>query len=441
MGGTSLFGDDLGTPEGKGKAKKVAGAPRVKRPDRRQSILRPQVIDQLIPPDHRARAIVKFIEEMDLSAFYAPIKSRGDEPGRPATDPEMLIALWLFATSEGVGSGRQLERLCERDDAYRWICGGVQVNYHTLTDFRVDHGAALDDLLTQVLGVLMHEGLVRLKRVAQDGVRVRANAGADSFRSSMGLRKCLKAAKEQVRQAKKMLDKDDPTRSDKMRKAAERAARERVVRVEKAIAELKKLQASKETKAEAERARASTTDPEARVMRMADNGFRPAFNMQLAVDADTRAIVGVGMTNSGSDMGQITPMVEDVERRTGKKPKEWLVDGGYTSLKDIQAAGDEGVRVLAPLPQPKSDDIDPHLPKKNDEPHVASWRRRMATEDAKETYKLRASTSECTNADLRAHRGLQQLPVRGIDKALMVGLWMAITYNALLWVGAGAAGL
>jgi len=441
MGGTSLFGDDLGTPAGKDKAKQATGAPRVKRPDRRQSILRPEVIDNLIPCDHRARAIVKFVEEMDLTAFYAPIKSRGDEPGRPATDPAMLIALWMFATSEGVGSGRQLERLCERDDAYRWICGGVQVNYHTLTDFRVDHGAAVDGLLTQALGVLMHHGLVRLQRVAQDGVRVRANAGADSFRSAKGLRDCLRAAKEQVREARAMLDKDDPTRSDKQKEAAERAARDRVTRVAKAMEELKKLQAIKEAKAEAERARTSTTDPESRVMRMADNGFRPAFNLQLAVDTDTRAIVGVGVTNSGSDMGQITPMVEEVERRTGKTPKEWLVDGGYTSLTDIQAAGEAGVKVLAPLPQPKSDDVDPHPPMRGDEQHVAAWRKRMGTEGAKETYKLRASTSECTNADLRAHRGLQQLPVRGIEKTLMVGLWMAITYNAILWVGAGAAGL
>jgi hypothetical protein len=353
----------------------------------------------------------------------------------------MLIGLWMFATSEGVGSGRQLERLCERDDAYRWICGGVQVNYHTLTDFRVEHGVALDDLLTQALGVLMNHGLVRLKRIAQDGVRVRASAGAASFRSAKGLRECLRAAKEQVREAKAMLDKNDPTRSDKQKEAAARAARDRLTRVEKAMEELKKLQASKGTDAEAERARASTTDPESRVMRMADNGFRPAFNMQLAVDADTRAIVGVAVTNSGSDMGQITPMVEEVERRTGETPKEWLVDGGYTSLTDIQGAGEAGARVLAPLPQPKSDDIDPHQPKKGDAPHVAAWRKRMGTASAKETYKLRAATSECTNADLRAHRGLRQLPVRGIEKTLMVGFWMAITYNALLWVGAGAASL
>jgi len=440
MGGTSLFGDDLGTPEGKGEAKQATGAPRVKRPDRRQAILRPQVIDQLIPPDHRARAMVKFIEQLDLEAFYAPIKSRGDEPGRPATDPAMLIALWLFATSEGVGSGRQLERLCDRDDAYRWICGGVQVNQHTLTDFRIDHGQALDHLMTQGLGVLMHQGLVQLQRVTQDGVRVRASAGAASFRSAKGLKKCLQVAKEQVRKTKAMLDKDDPTRSDKMREAAARAAREHMVQVEKAVSELKKLQTSKGSEAEAERARASTTDPEARVMRMADGGYRPAFNLQLAVDTDTRAIVGVGVTNCGSDMGQITPMLEDVERRADKRPREWLVDGGYTALTDIQAAGEKGVKVLAPVPQPRAD-VDPHQSKKNDEPHVAAWRKRMGTEGAKETYKLRAATSERTNADLRTHRGLQQLPVRGIEKTLIVGLWMAISYNALLWIGANAASL
>ncbi len=441
MGGNTLFGGDLGGAEGKVKTKQAKGKARVKRPDRQQGILRPQVIDKLIPPDHRARAIVSFVDEMDLSDFYAPIKSRGDEPGRPATDPAMLIALWLFATSEGVGSGRQLERLCDRDDAYRWICGGVQVNYHTLTDFRINHGAALDKLMTQTLGVLMNQRLVRLRRISQDGVRVRANAGAASFRRGNGLKACLKEAAEQVRQAKAMLDQDDATRTDKSREAADRAARDRLDRVKKAMTELKKLQASKETAAAAEKTRVSTTDPEARVMRMADNGYRPAVNLQLAVDTDTRAIVGVGVTNSGSDMGQIAPMVAEVERRTGKKPSEWLVDGGYTSLADIQAAGEAGVKVLTPLPKPKSAELDPHKPKRDDEAHVAAWRKRMGTETAKETYKLRASTSECTNADLRAHRGLQHMPVRGIEKALTVGLWMAITYNALLWIGSSAASL
>lgn len=445
MGGTTMFGDDLGGADDAKSSKKADGEARVKRPDRRQSLFRPQTFDQLIPSDHRARGIVKFIEELDLSAFYATVKSRGSEPGRPATDPAMLIALWLFATSEGVGSARQLERLCERDDAYRWICGGVQVNQHTLSDFRVDHGAALDGLLTEVLGVLMHEGLVKLHRISQDGVRVRANAGAASFRREQSLELCLKAAEQQVQHTKQLLDQDDPTRTDKMKESAARAAREREKRVRKAMHQLKALKARKAEKAaknaNRKEPRASTTDPESRVMRMADGGYRPAFNMQFAVDTDTRAIVGVGVTNSGSDAGQITPMLEEVERRTDKKPKEWLVDGGYASLEDLQSAGDQGVRVYSPVPEPKSSDVDRYQPKAGDTEHVAAWRKRMGTEKAKEIYKERAATSERANADMRQHRGLRHLPIRGIEKTMMIGLWMAITYNALLWIGDKAASL
>lgn len=448
MGGTTMFGDDLGGADDAKSTKKADGEARVKRPDRRQSLFRPQTFDQLIPSDHRARGIVKFIEELDLTAFYASVKSRGSEPGRPATDPAMLIALWLFATSEGVGSARQLERLCERDDAYRWICGGVQVNQHTLSDFRVDHGAALDGLLTEVLGVLMHEGLVKLHRISQDGVRVRANAGAASFRREQTLEVCLEAAEQQVQHTKKLLDQDDPTRTDKMKESAARAAREREKRVRKAMHQLKALKARKAEKAaktakdaKKKEPRASTTDPDSRVMRMADGGYRPAFNMQFAVDTDTRAIVGVGVTNSGSDAGQITPMLEEVERRTDKMPKEWLVDGGYASLEDLQSAGEKGVRVYAPVPEPKSPEVDRHQPKAGDAEHIAAWRKRMGTERAKEIYKERASTSERTNADMRQHRGLRHLPTRGIEKTMMIGLWMAITYNALLWIGDKAASL
>lgn len=444
MGGTTLFGGDLGDA-GEGKsAKRVDGEARVKRPDRRQSIFRPQTFDELIPSDHRARAIVKFVEEMDLTLFYESIQSRGSEPGRPATDPAMLIALWLFATSEGIGSARRIERLCERDDAYRWICGGVQVNQHTLSDFRIGHGAALDDLLTRVLGVLRHQGLVKLYRVSQDGVRVRANAGAASFRRAESLEECLREARDQVQHTKQLIDKDDPTRTDKMKESAARAAREREKRVRKAMHELKALEARQKERArkdEAKPPRASTTDPECRVMRMADNGYRPAFNVQLAVDTDTRAIVGVAVTNSGSDAEQMTPMIDEVERRTGKTPKEWLADGGYTDLSDIQSAGEKGVKIFLPVPEPRSPEIDPHQPKQNDDKHVAEWRKRMGTGQAKEIYRDRASTSERTNADLRQHRGLRQLPVRGIEKTLMVGLWMAITYNALLWIGEKAATL
>lgn len=434
MGGTTLFGDDLGGNEKSKRAKKTGGGEaRVKRPDRRQVIMRPEVIDQLIPVGHRARSIVAAVEQLDLDAFYEQVKSRGNDPGRPATDPAMLIALWLFAISEGVGSGRQLERLCERDDAYRWICGGVQVNYHTLNDFRVQHGAKLDDLFTQMLAVLVHGGLVSLKRVAQDGVRVRASAGAGSFRRLRSLKKCLAAAKEQVKRTKALLDKDDPTRSDKARAAAKSAAEQQERRITRAMQELKRLRATKST-ADADEARVSTTDPEARVMRMGDGGYRPAYNVQFATDTQSGVVVGVAVTNRGTDQGLITPMLADVERRTGKHPKEWLVDGGYTSLKDIQRVGEAGVDVLAPVPRPRLASVDPHEPKSDDPKHVASWRRRMATKRAKEIYKERAATAELVNADFRTHRGLDQFGVRGAAKVLTVALWMGLVKNVLAWI-------
>lgn len=436
MGNQGLFGDLGGEAKGK-KQKRGGGAPRVNRPDRRQSLLRAEVLDQVLPIDHRARAIVAAVEQLDLSSFYESIVARGSDPGRPATDPAMLVALWLFATSEGVGSGRQLARLCERDDAYRWICGGVAVNQHTLSDFRVQHGKRLDELLTQLLGVLMHKGLVQLKRVAQDGMRVRANAGAASFRRKTGLQRCLKEARQQVKAVRAELDHDDSTRSDRQRAAQERAVRERQQLVQEALEELKEVQSMRgldDDDDETETLRASTTDPEARVMRMPDGGFRPGYNVQVATDTEARVIVGVQVTNSGSDLGQLTPMLEDIQHRTGRKPEQMLVDGGYVQLDQIERAGAEGVTVFAPPQLPRNKSIDPAKPKDGDGPHVAAWRRRMGTERAATIYRERGSVAECVNADLRQHRGLRQLPVRGLDKALCISLWMALAYNVMQWI-------
>lgn len=436
MGEQGLFGD-LGSTAGKKAKTKASGAPRVKRPDRRQTLLRTEVLDQLLPLDHRARAMVAAVEELDLSAFYARIQARGSDPGRPATDPGMLVALWLFATSEGVGSARQLARLCERDAAYRWICGGVSVNQHTLSDFRVDHGKELDELLTQLLGVLMHTGIVQLKRVAQDGMRVRAFAGAASFRRKRALRKCLHVARQQVKLVRQQLDQDDSTRTDRQRTSVERAAQERKARVTEALAVLRELQANPDLDdEEKDELRVSTTDPEARVMKMADGGFRPAFNVHLATDTKSRVIVGVRVTNRGNDYGEITPMLEDIERRTGRKPKELLADGGFANLEDIDRAADEGVTVFAPTQARRRKDVDPTKRKENDTDHVARWRKRMGTERAKEIYKERGSVAECVNADLRQHRGFTQMPVRGIDKALSISLWMALAFNMLQWIKA-----
>jgi len=154
---------------------------RVVRPVRSQIEWAPRELDALIPEDHQARAVWAYLERLDLSGFYASIKAVGDRPGRPASDPRVLLALWLFAHVEGVGSARRLGRLCEEHDAYRWIRGGVPVDYHLLAEFRVTHQAALDDLLTKILATMMAANLVTLSRVAQDGMRTRASAGAASF--------------------------------------------------------------------------------------------------------------------------------------------------------------------------------------------------------------------------------------------------------------------
>lgn len=406
------------------------GDARVKRANRAQSVLDAVCLDDLIPSDHRARAFWALLEKLDLTSFYAPIRAREGEAGRPALDPRMLCCLWLYATSEGIGSARHLARLCERDAPYRWICGGVHVGAHTLSDFRVGNEQALDELLSELLAVLMRRGVVRLARVAQDGVRVRASAGAASFRRERSLRKCLKAAKEQVRLTRRQLD--APARDESRHKAAAkaRAAQEIEERVTAALAELEEVRGSKTRygKKPSEEARASTTDPEARVMRMPDGGYRPGYNAQIATDTESRIVVGVSVTQSGSDMNQLSPMLEEVERRTGRLPEEHLVDGGYVKKEAIEQAAQRGVRVYAPqssLRQGAS------TRRWDDGDGVAAWRERMETPAGKEVYKERGSTAETVNADLRQWRGLRQLPVRGAGKALSILLWMVLSYDLI----------
>lgn len=416
-----------------------AGDARILKADRRQLQMRTYDLDAALPPEHRARLIWAFTEKLNLSRFYDKIDARGSDPGRSAIDPRILLALWLFATSEGVGSAREIDRLCERDDAYRWICGGVAVNYHRISDFRVENGKELDDLMTQVLGVLVHQGLVDFARVAQDGMRVRASAGAASFRRKDGLEECLGAAREQVERVKREAEQPDPKRTARELAAAERSATEREARLQAALDELPKAAASKPAK-ERKDARVSMTDPEARVMKMGDGGFRPAYNVQLATDTKSRVIVGVSVTNAGSDKRQFEPMLEEIERRSTRLPREYLIDGGFINLAAFDAADQKGVTIYAPVQKPKLEGVDPHARKERDTDRTAAWRTRMATDAAKAIYKERSATAETVNADLRIHRGLDRLKVRGTAKVLSVSLWMAITYNILRWISLGGAG-
>lgn len=411
------------------------GTPRLRCANRLQMEFRPLCLEDLLPEDHQARTVWAWVESLDLTPLYQRIRAVEGEPGRPPTDPQILLALWLYATLQGVGSARRLAELCEKHAAYQWICGGVGMNYHTLADFRTVHVEFLDRLLTHSVGALMAEGLVDLKRVAQDGMRVRASAGAASFRRRKTLEECLAEAEEQVQALRAELE-SDPSAANRREKAArERTARERLEQVQKALEQLPELEAKKKA-GEKENARASTTDPEARVMKMGDGGYRPAYNAQFATDTATQLIVGVEIVNSGGDQGQMAPMVEQVQERYEVVPEEYLVDGGFAKKEDIEKVSEPevGTVVYAPVQTPKVSKSGvqrgAHEPRPDDSPAVAAWRIRMGTAEAKEIYKERASTAECVNAHAR-NRGLRQFMVRGLSKVRAVLLWYALAHNLM----------
>ena len=423
--------------------KRSEGAARLLQPNRLQVELRASDLESLLSEDHRARLGWGYVVRQDLSKLIEAVKARGSNAGRAAIDPHILFALWLYATLQGVGSGREVTRLCQEHDAYRWICGGVSVNYHAVNDFRAGNATLMDELLTDNVAALAAAGAISLGRVAQDGMRVRADAGAASFRRQASLQVHLKEASELV-QTLKTQAQADPGQAKRQAHAAQlRAAQEREQRIQAALEQLPEVTATKKRNgAKAEDARASTTDAQARVMKMGDGGFRPAFNVQFATTCADQVIVGMDVVNAGSDMAQLAPMVQQVQQRLGKSPEQWLVDGGYPAHEQIDAVSDK-TAVCAPVPQPKSkkekkdskdeqgnavqqDDApaDPHQPKAGDSEAVASWRVRMGSEEAKALYKQRAATAECVNAQAR-NRGLLRMPVRGLAKVrCVVGLFV-----------------
>jgi transposase len=421
----------------------LADALRVLTAQRNQIALRPVDLEATVGPDHPVRNVWAFVERLDLSALYAEIGSVEGAAGRPAIDPKILMALWLYATLDGVGSAREIERLTEVHDAYRWICGGVNVNHHTLSDFRCRPVDLLDQLLTDSVAVLMHKGLAKLERVAQDGMRVRASAGAGSFRRRLRLKFWQEQARAQVQALKGEID-ADPNGANRRRRAAQkRAAEERQKRVEQALEQLAQVEKQKNKKAGAKKEneteeqykkrtepRASSTDPEARVMKMADGGFRPAYNVQLSTTTDKQIIVGVEVNNCGSDAGQLSPMLDQVEKRYQQCPAEWLADGGFASDADIEDAHSGGTTVYAPVRHPRNSSREPYVPLPDDSQALAQWRQRMGSEAAKEIYKQRAATAECVNAIARG-RGLTQFLVRGLNKVKAVVLWYALAHNLM----------
>jgi transposase len=434
MGGDELFGE---LPEQRGPQVGGApsGAPRLREPKRDQIELRAVDIESLIGEDHPVRVIWSYVEGLDLSELENRIKARGDRPGHPATSPRLLLALWLYATSEGVGSARALEGLCNSHDVYRWLCGGVSVNYHTLADFRVGCADLLDRLLAEHLAALIKTGLVDLDGLAQDGVRIRASAGASSFRRAATLDRHLSAAQAVVDQLKREVDTRSDASNQRIKAARERAARERLERVkaaQKALDEIKRQRDEREQKRgngkKPKEPRASTTDTQARVMKMADGGFRPAYNVQVASVAGEQIVVAVDVSNSGSDRSLMRPMLERLRTRLGRFPAWHLADGGFCSGEDIEWAHGKGIEIYCPPVQSKHG-TDPYLPRRGDGPGVLAWRARMGSEAGKAQYKPR-SICECIHARWR-NWDLRQLTVRGFQKVRAVVLCYALTNNIL----------
>ena len=411
------------------------GDARTKLPQRRQIQMQMLSLDQWLDAEHRVRVLWQYVESIDLTELYQSIKATRDNVGRDPIDPRILFALWLFATIEGIGSARWLAELTERDIAYMWICGGVSVNHHRLSDFRVEHGELLERVLTESIAVLIHQELIDLNTIGQDGMRVRASAGSGSFRRQSSLEDALRQAEEHVAEVQRQSEEHGG--GDKRRQAArERAAREKQERIEAALVEMEDMQERYENRTSSKKRsepRASTTDPEARRMKMGDNGTRPAMNVQFASDGDAQMIVAVDVTSQGSDSGLMKPMYDTVCERYGVVPENYLADGGFGKKEDVTHLEHNGTKVHAPLyaEQRQLDNgEDPYAPRAGESEGMTAHRQRMGTDAGKAMYKRRSAIAEFPNADCR-NRGLTQFRVRGLKKAKAQTLWHALVYNFL----------
>jgi transposase len=322
----------------------VPGRARIKPINRNQTMMRVVDVEQLIEEDHPARAIWAFVGKLDLGPFHEPIEAVEGVAGRPVWDRQLLVCLWIYAYSRGIGSAREIGRRCGYDPAFQWLTGLEQINYHTLSDFRVAHEQGLKELFIGALGVLSAEGLVSLERVMHDGTKIKACAGVDSFRREERVRAHLEAAKQQVEAM------GDPQAEESARQhgARKRHAQERQARLEQALEELGKIRETKSA-TEAQKARVSLTDPPARIMKQSDGGYAPSYNVQISTEAAHKVIVGVGVSQSASDYGELAGAVEQIEENLKKKPVQMVADGGFTCRENIMQMEAQGVDFIGSM--------------------------------------------------------------------------------------------
>ena len=417
------------------------GTARVKLAQRHQVQMRCLSLDEMVREGDLVRTVVRYAESLDLTELYSQIKAVEGEVGRDAIDPRILFSLWLFATLEGINSGRRIAKLCTRDIPYMWICGEVSVNYHSICDFRTAHADFLDRVLIEAVSVLHHHGLIELRTIAQDGMRVRASAGSGSFKRQDTLVEAQKLAQEYMEQLESEDDDDDSDDSDQspaQKSAHLRAARERKARLEEALEHASELQekwdqrnSGRKKEHRTSTPRVSTTDPEARRMKMGDNGFRPAFNVQFSSDADHLVIVSTSVTNEGTDAAQMPLMIARVQQNYGVLAENYLVDGDFINKDSVTQTEKQNIKCYGPLfkeRQQLAQGEDPYAPRASENAHFTAFRERMGEEAAQQLRKRRSAAAEFPNANCR-NQGLQQFSVRGLAKVRAQTLWHVIAYN------------
>lgn len=475
----------------------VDARPLMKTIDRAQMWFRSVEVDRLLEADHPARLLWETIGGLDLSGYYEGIQSNEEQGGRPATPPQLLITLWVYAYSRGIGSAREIERRCQYDPAFWWLTGMEKVNHHTLSDFRVQKKEELDELFAQVLGAASAEGFINLEQVTLDGTKIKACASGKSFRREDTLQAHLEKAREVVQQLKEAGEEEESKRG-----AAEQRAREKVGRLQLALEEMEKLREQKKSEEDKREARVSTSDPEARVMKQNEGGFAPSYNVQITTDTVQGLIVDVETTQAGNDFGQLVPAVERVEERFGKAPGQVLVDSGYISRENVEAVAKHKVDLLGSLADdaakkgerdkqrygpelfvydaeqdhyvcpagkilsyegkqkkdgmqqskykaknqdcqscplkvhccPENKKHGRSLTRSQESPAMIAFRARMKTEAAQTEYRKRGAIAEFRNLWIKAKLGLRQFHVRGLKKVRCEALWACLTHNLQHWI-------
>jgi transposase len=424
---------------------------RIRQAERRQAGFELVDLESLVVEDHPVRAVWSFVEGLDLQWFYDRIKARGETPGRPATDPRILLALWLYATADGIGSARALARLCEHHTIYRWICGGVGVNHTMLSEFRTDSGEFLDGLLTRSLAALMQEGLITLDEVITDGTKVRAAASRSSMRRRQTLAELEEKARGRVAELKRELEADAAAGERRLSRRRLSAAEDRARRVAAALAKQpaaapkdnEKDQnegdepppASGKSRKKPKEERVSTTDPDAPLMRMADGAVRVAYNVQVA--SARGFVVAIDPVQRRNDRGLAPAMVEQVKQRCGKPPDRLLADTGAMTAADIATLAQAYPSMQVFSPQPARKEASKPQSKARYERNRAAepqclkdWRARMDSEEGQAVYKRRSNT-EHAHARLK-NRGFDRMVLRGLAKIRIACLLHAVTHN-LMW--------